>query len=622
MKEFSIKKFFRFVRFGGKLLKKNIGTLLVFEILYKFLLVAISRPLLMQVFKLTLKVRGLTYLSDEVMSTYLKGPAVWVMLFMICLALAFVTLFDLCCIITCLHASYRDQKMPLLALVRKGSLSALQIFRRKNWLMMLYLLIIIPVTHVALLNGYVARFQLPEFINEYIVSHKFLLVVYVAFWVYIAYRSFHWLYSIHYFCLEGDTFKEGRRKSWILLKGKFWKDIIALVIWNGIIIGVYYGAIMGGAWLISRVNYALAGSDLFSSLTLSGITVLMWAVGALYYCFSLPLVYLLISLFFYYNKATLGEPIPGPYQDLDQAFRLQETAWCKNLYQYRKRIIAIALIAVLGINFSYLLAEKKGMLNLGLKNQTLVTAHRGYSAQYPENTIPAFQGAVKIGADCAELDVQQTKDGKIIVMHDSNLKRTCGVDKNIWETTYEEIRYLDAGKWFDASFTGTTIPTLDEVVKYARGKIKLNIELKPSGYEKDFEKNVLDIIRKNHAQRYCIISSMKYECLENVKKLDPDMKTLYITSVSFGNFTVMDAADGYSVEASMLTQSFVNRAHRAGKEVYVWTVNSEDSMENVLKMGVDAIITDKPAQAQEIIYKLNHSTLWDTYVEKLIKNIG
>ncbi len=82
--------------------------------------------------------------------------------FMICLALAFVTLFDLCCIITCLHASYRDQKMPLLALVRKGSLSALQIFRRKNWLMMLYLLIIIPVTHVALLNGYVARFQLPE----------------------------------------------------------------------------------------------------------------------------------------------------------------------------------------------------------------------------------------------------------------------------------------------------------------------------------------------------------------------------------------------------------------------------------------------------------------------------
>ena len=72
----------------------------MFEILYKFLLVAISRPLLMQVFKLTLKVRGLTYLSDEVMSTYLKGPAVWVMLFMICLALAFVTLFDLCCIIS------------------------------------------------------------------------------------------------------------------------------------------------------------------------------------------------------------------------------------------------------------------------------------------------------------------------------------------------------------------------------------------------------------------------------------------------------------------------------------------------------------------------------------------
>lgn len=616
---FSLNKMFRFLKFGWKLLIMNIGTLLVFEIIYKFSLVAVFRPVLMAAFRATLRVRGLSYLSDETIRIWLQGPMVWILLFLLCLCLAFVTLFDICCIITCLHASYRGQKMPLLALLRKGALSALHIFRRKNWLMMLYLLIIIPVTHVVLLNGYVASFELPEFINEYIVGHKLLLVVYVAFWIYIAYRSFHWLYSLHYFCLEKCDFKEARRRSWILLRGHFWKDIIILAIWNGIIIGIYYGAVTGGAWLISVINHAFARSDLFSSLTLSGISTLLGAVGALYYCFSLPLVYLFISLLFYYNKASLREPVPGGYGDLDRAYKLLDTAWAKKLYQYRKRIIGIAVIVVLGINFTYSFADKKGVLNLGLDEKVMVTAHRGYSEKYPENTLPAFKGAVEIGADCIELDVQQTKDGKIIVMHDSNVKRTCGVNLNIWEADYEDIRYLDAGSWFDETYHGTTIPTLEEVLKYCRGKIRLNIELKPTGYETDFEKNVLDIIEKYHAERSCYVSSMKYECLEKVKELNPKIKTIYITSVSMGNFTVMEAADGYSVEAMMLTQQFVNKAHNAGKEVHVWTVNSEDSMERVLKMGVDAIITDKPAAAQEFIYYKEHSTLWDEYINQLLK---
>lgn len=616
---FSLKKIFHFLKFGWKILTMNIGTLLVFEILYKFSLAAIFKPVLMGIFRATLRVRGLSYLSDETVKIWLQGPMVWVLLLLLCLCLAFITLFDISCIITCLHASYRGQKMPLLALLRKGALSALRIFHGKNWLMVLYLLIIIPVTHVALLNGYEANFELPEFVNEYIFNHKLLLIVYVAFWLYIGFRSFHWLYSIHYFCLEKCDFKEARKRSWNLLQGHFWKDIIILAIWNGIIIGIYYGAVAGGAWVISAINHTIVRSDLFSSLTLSGISTLLGVLGACYYCFSLPLVYLFISILFYYNKTARKEPVPGGYSDLDAAYRLLDTKWAKKLYQYRKRIIAIALIVVVGINFTYSFAEKKGVLNLGLDEKVMITAHRGYSEKYPENTIPAFKGAVEIGADCIELDVQQTKDGRIIVMHDSNLKRTCGVNLNIWETDYEDIRYLDAGSWFDEAYHGTPVPTLEEVLKYCKGKIRLNIELKPTGHETDFEKNVLDIIEKYHMERSCYVSSMKYECLEKVKEINPKIKTIYITSVSLGNFTVMEAADGYSVEAMMLTQQFINKAHRAGKEIHVWTVNSEESMERVLDMGVDAIITDKPAQAQELIYKKAHSSLWDEYIDRLLK---
>lgn len=614
-----MRKFFQFIRFGWKLLKLNMGTLLVFELLYKFSMLAIFKPLIMGMVRVTLKMSGLSYLSDETIGTYLQNPLVWVGLFIIVLCLTFIVLFDICCIITCLHASYRNQKMPLLALMRKGALAALRVFHRKNWLMILYVLIIIPVTHVLLISGYGTSFELPEFIMEYIFGHRLLMIAYVAFWIYMAYRSFRWIYSIHYFCLERQNFKEARAKSWSILKGHFWKDILILVIWNLVLIGLYYGVIMLGSYLISAVNSTFVSADLFSSLTLSGISTLLGLVGAWNFCFCLPLIYLGVSLLYYYNKAVLHEPIPGPFKDLDGAYRLQETSWAKKLYQYRKRLIALVVIVVLGINFTYSLAERKGVLGSDMSTDVMVTAHRGYSKAYPENTIPACIGAVEIGADCIEIDVQQTKDGQIILMHDSNLKRTTGVDANVWETTYEELRYLDAGSWFDVKFKETTIPTLDEVLSYTKGKIWVNIELKPTGNEVDFEKSVLEIIEKHNCEKMVYVSSMKYECLEKVKELNPKIQTVYITSVSFGNYTELEAADAYSIEASMLTKKFINKAHNDGKEILVWTVNTEDSMEEVLKYDIDGLITDKPGLAIEMIYDKTHSTWWDEYIDKLMK---
>ena len=97
---------------------------------------------------------------------------------------------------------------------------------------------------------------------------------------------------------------------------------------------------------------------------------------------------------------------------------------------------------------------------------------------------------------------------------------------------------------------------------------------------------------------------------------------MYITSVSLGNFTVLDAADIYSVEAMMLTNKFINQAHQAGKKVLVWTINTEESMDRVLKMNVDGIITDRPTDAQKLIHKKRHSGMWDHYIEKLLSLQG
>lgn len=614
-----IENVFRYLHYTFGLLKLNIGTLLVFELLYKFASMAVFKPLLTGVMKLALKAQGLSYLSDETIGTFIRSPLTWFFLLLIVLGMAFFTLFDICCIITCIHASFRKQAMPLLALMRKGLKTSLRVIYQRNIVMILYLLIIIPMTHALVISGYITKFTVPQFIVDYIMSHTWLAILYIGFWIYIGLRSFHWIYSLHYFCLENCNFKQARKRSWKLQKNHYWTDLIIVVGWSAACIGIYYGVILSGSWLVSRVNQALPTQDLFSSLTLSGISLLLDVCGALFFCFDLPLFFICISLLFYYRKAAAGERIPRVFRDLDNAYRITNTRWVKKIYMYRKRIIALSIVVVIGVNFAYNFADRRGVLHMGLDNPVEVTAHRGYSAVYPENTIPAFKGAIQVGADWAELDVQQTADGEVIVMHDSNLKRTTGLDKEVWQVTWDEIKDLDNGSWFDKKYQTVRIPTLEEVLKVCRGKIHLNIEIKPSGHDKDLEEQVAKLLKKYHMRDTCVVSSLKYDSLRKIKQADDSIETAYITSVSYGNFTDLEYADGYSVESTLLSKGFVNKAQKAGKQIYVWTVNSEERLENVVGMGIDNVITDDPVMAKELIYEQEHSTFWDRYVKQLLQ---
>ncbi|MSD15394.1 glycerophosphodiester phosphodiesterase family protein [Eubacterium ramulus] len=614
-----IKNVFRYLHYTFGLLKLNIGTLLVFELLYKFASMAVFKPLLTGVMKLALKAQGLSYLSDETIGTFIRSPLTWFFLLLIVLGMAFFTLFDICCIITCIHASFRKQAMPLLALMRKGLKTSLRVIYQRNIVMILYLLIIIPMTHALVISGYITKFTVPQFIVDYIMSHTWLAILYIGFWIYIGLRSFHWIYSLHYFCLENCNFKQARKRSWKLQENHYWTDLIIVLGWSAACIGIYYGVILSGSWLVSRVNQALPTQDLFSSLTLSGISLLMDVCGALFFCFDLPLFFICISLLFYYRKAAAGERIPRVFRDLDNAYRITNTRWVKKIYMYRKRIIALSIVVVIGVNFAYNFADRRGVLHMGLGNPVEVTAHRGYSAAYPENTIPAFKGAIQVGADWAELDVQQTADGEVIVMHDSNLKRTTGLDKEVWQVTWDEIKDLDNGSWFDKKYQTVRIPTLEEVLKVCRGKIHLNIEIKPSGHDKDLEEQVAKLLKKYHMRDTCVVSSLKYDSLRKIKEADDSIETAYITSVSYGNFTDLEYADGYSVESTLLSKSFVNKAQKAGKQIYVWTVNSEERLEKVVGMGIDNVITDDPVMAKELIYEQEHSTFWDRYVKQLLQ---
>ena len=231
----------------------------------------------------------------------------------------------------------------------------------------------------------------------------------------------------------------------------------------------------------------------------------------------------------------------------------------------------------------------------------IVTAHRGYSTAAPENTLPAFQLAIDHHSDRAELDVQMTKDGVVMVTHDTSLRRCTGRNANIYDLTFAQVRELDAGRWFSARYAGTQIPTLEEVLDLCKGKIQLNIEIKPNAATPELEAETVRIIREKGFEKDCVITSQSYETLCKVKELDPEIETGYILALGVGTYYDLPATDFFSVESTFITSGMVQQIHLRGKTVSAWTVNRTEDARALLSLGVDDVITDKPEMVQDLL---------------------
>ena len=184
------------------------------------------------------------------------------------------------------------------------------------------------------------------------------------------------------------------------------------------------------------------------------------------------------------------------------------------------------------------------------------------------------------------------------------LKRTTGVNKNVWEVTYNEIKDLDNGSFFSEEYAGTVIPTLDEVIKFAasgKDKLYLNIEIKRTGHDEGIAKKVVDIIVANDYLDHCDITSQDYKTLEEVRQINPYVLTAYTSVIGIGNIETLDAADIISIQQTFATYENIDRIHRAGKHVFVWTVNEEDTMEKLVDLNVDAILTNSPNICKYVI---------------------
>lgn len=238
----------------------------------------------------------------------------------------------------------------------------------------------------------------------------------------------------------------------------------------------------------------------------------------------------------------------------------------------------------------------------------IIFAHRGDCSHAPENTLPSFELAVEKGTDAIELDVKLSADNQAVVIHDQTVDRTTNGTGRVNRLSLEALRKLDAGSFFDAKYSGTRIPTLDEVFESVGKRVLINVELTNYASPKDqLVSIVAEIVKRHKMESDILFSSFRPVNLVHMRELLPDTPAAILCQggilglLSRSSLMIKISPDLIHPNLIDVNPKLVNREHLRGRRVHVWTVNRDKDILRLKEMGVDGIFTDDPLNALKVL---------------------
>jgi len=573
---------------------KNLSNLLIFDIFFKIIVTTIFGPISAWIFNRLVASSGAWVIGNEQIISFVLSPvgmAAVIFAGALALAIFFAEQAGIILIASRHHAGQAIKAYQALLEMLKYLRVLIELGLRQIIIGLLYLA---PLAAVAGITFYMLGSQrdlnylLVEKPPVFWIGAAIAATIGICGLLVIALLYVRWTFSVPFCVLEGDKPSIALRKSRSLVRGNFWRVTIIILGWALLITaaGVLIAFLLDvlSEFILNRVgeNPAIVITVVcillgFYGLTAAALTFIGFATN----CF-------LIARLYYDIGEQKGQSQAMPPTD-DSATEFSQPS-------QRKIVWAAVILALILTTISSAFIIDR----IDLNHQVAVTAHRGSSKDAPENTLSAIRRAIADGADFAEIDVQEAADGVIVLLHDTDLVRVAGLNQKIWQITYPEIKSLDAGSWFSPEFKGEHIPTLAETLELARDKIKLNIEIKFNGHEKHLVESVVKIIEDHKFGSQCVITSLNYDGLKKVEKLNPDLKTGFIIAKSIGNMFRVDT-DILSLASGIVTADVIAAARKGKKEVHVWTVNRPDNMSYFINLGVDNIITDYPAKLVAVI---------------------
>ncbi|MHA6260260.1 glycerophosphodiester phosphodiesterase [Sporosarcina sp. CAU 1771] len=264
----------------------------------------------------------------------------------------------------------------------------------------------------------------------------------------------------------------------------------------------------------------------------------------------------------------------------------------------RKKVI-VKLILLAGACLLLLVGYKKeyNVKYVG-SNEILSVAHRGASGFAPENTAAAFRKAIELGADFLEFDVQMSKDGELIIIHDDKVDRTTNGSGLVSVFTLEELKQLDAGGGYHEDFSGEQLITLQELMEEFHGHVGLLLEIKKPSMNIGIEEKVAEVLRQYSDLSNVIVQSFDAESMRKMNKLLPEieiavlMKTSGFSPSSRKIQELSTFATYINFNVGYVSKRTVKDVHRYGGKVFVWAIKDDTSVNKAIQYGVDGMISD------------------------------
>lgn len=549
------------------LIWRNKWSFIAIGILLQFV-VGIGAAALTWLFRLAVLLSGEANIDKNNLISVMSHPLSLLALLVFIMVFAFLFMLEMRTLISVIYLSRTDQHLSFKKVLRQ-SFGRLKDLAGRNLLyFLLYLLLTLPVAGVLIGSTLTDGLYIPTFITgefeKTTIGSIGLFVVQLTF----LYLNLRLIYTVPNLVVEELPFGRALKKSWTMTKRGGFR-----LLWR----------ILSFEFLLTFLGILLILGLVFTLTVIDKEGQYFWVVTIF-----LVLIRTFLFIFTVLTKVgSLGIILDSAWEVPSRSvMRSKGSRKMKGLFA----LTVVFLMVQSGIS-AYELATLK------VNDQIKLIAHRGDVSKGVENSLEALEAAAKEKAAYAEIDILLTKDHQFVVMHDYNLKRLAGVDKDVKDMTLAEVQGLKIQQDGHTSH----IPSFEEYVKRAKElKMPLLVELKshggePANYEDLFVQKMRDLgVEKDYPAM-----SLDLSVMEKVEKKAPEIKTGYVIPIQFGRFEKV-SVDFFAIEDFSYQKNLVTQAHEMKKELYVWTINDKQKLTKYLQQPIDGLITDELTEAQRL----------------------
>lgn len=558
----------------------------------------ICLPLLNSTTRFILNRGAIDYISSDNISTILsQHPGVLLSLTAVLLTILLLVYFEFTFLLMSVYFIKKQTPISLKQLLQ-ATFRQLKKIRPLTFLFFLaYFVLILPISGLSFNSDLLSKVKIPAFIMDFIFTNRWIVVSsFILFYIFLAYIGIRLIFALPEMILRDRPFKQAVKESWYLTKSRFFAILGQFIIIGGSILLISFAGYL--IVLLAQIiveqffpNYSLI-SAVFAMTILQAIllfNIVMSTVGIFY-----------IIIDFMDDEGFLPET--------PNWFRLESP---NKRFSVLKNTSLVLFAVFFGVgvclyNMDYLTSASQ--------TKPVTISHRGVSGgNSAQNTLAALEKTSRTyHPDYVEMDVQETKDGQFVVMHDFNLKKLTGINKAPQDLTLKELEKLKVTE----NSAKEPVVSFDTYLKRANElNQKLLIEIKNSTNDsKDIVDRFVKKYEENILTHQHILQSLTYQTVSDLKNANPNFYVGYILPFNIVGPPVTPA-DFLTMEYSTINRNFIDSAHQDGKKVYVWTVNDSDGISRMMFYGVDGIITDQMTILNENIKAMDEEI---TYSDKLL----